>query len=77
MQKTHPIYKRITLDPEVCFGAPCIRGLRMPISSILGYLASGMTAQEILREWPDLQPEDINEALAYAAWAMTERRLAV
>ena len=45
----------------------------MPIASILSYLASGMTIEEILREWPELEREDITQALAYAAWAMEER----
>jgi uncharacterized protein (DUF433 family) len=77
MPKSHYLYQRITLDPEVCFGAPCIRGLRIPVSSVLSYLAAGMSQEDLLREWPELELEDIKEALSYAAWAMTERRLAV
>ena len=73
MEIRHFLFDRITLDPEKCFGKPCIRGLRMPVASILGYLSSGMTVEEILAEWPELEREDIQQALGYAAWAMEER----
>ena len=66
---------RITIDPARCFGKPCIRDLRMPVHSILSYLAGGMGEAEILAEWPELEPEDIRQALAYAAWATSERVL--
>jgi uncharacterized protein (DUF433 family) len=70
MEIRHYKFSRITLDPNKCFGKPCIRGLRMPVASILGYLSSGMTADEILKEWPELEREDIYQALRYAACAM-------
>ena len=73
MEIRHYKFNRITLDPQKCFGKPCIRGLRMPVASILSYLSSGMTVEEILKEWPELEREDINQALGYAAWAMEER----
>lgn len=73
MEIRHYRFNRITLDPAKCFGKPCIRGLRMPVASVLSYLASGMTADDILREWPELEIEDIRQALAYASWAMEER----
>ena len=73
MEIRHYRFDRITLDPNKCFGKPCIRGLRMPVASILSYLASGMSMDEILREWPELEREDIHQALAYASWAMEER----
>jgi len=73
MEIRHYRLNRITLDPAKCFGKPCIRGLRMPVASVLGYLASGMTIDEMLREWPELEREDILQALAYASWAMEER----
>jgi uncharacterized protein (DUF433 family) len=73
MEIRHYRFNRITLDPDKCFGKPCIRGLRMPVASILSYLASGMTVDEILREWPELEREDVQQALAYASWAMEER----
>lgn len=73
MEIRHYKFNRITLNAEKCFGKPCIRGLRMPVASILSYLSSGMTVGEILQEWPELEKEDINQALGYAAWAMEER----
>ncbi len=60
-------YCRITTDPNLCMVRPCIRGLRMPVHSILRYLGSGLTIEDILREWPELEREDILEALAFAA----------
>lgn len=73
MEIRHYRFNRITLDPAKCFGKPCIRGLRMPVASVLSYLGSGMCIDEILNEWPELEREDIYQALAYAAWAMEER----
>jgi uncharacterized protein (DUF433 family) len=75
MERRHPLFDRITLDPNKCMGKPCIRGLRIPVASILGYLSAGMTIDDILREWHELEPEDIYQALGYAAWAMEERVL--
>jgi len=75
MELNHYKYDRITIDPNKCFGKPCIRDLRMPVTSLLSYLASGMTVEDILEEWPELELEDIYQALGYAAWAMTERVL--
>jgi uncharacterized protein (DUF433 family) len=73
MEIRHYKFQRITLDPNKCFGKPCIRGLRIPVASVLSYLSSGMSIDEILAEWPELEREDIYEALGYAAWAMEER----
>ena len=73
MEIRHPTYRRITLDPAKCFGKPCIRGLRIPVASILSYLSSGMSVDEILQQWPELEPEDLSHALGYAAWAMEEQ----
>ncbi|MBI3536169.1 MAG: DUF433 domain-containing protein [Chloroflexi bacterium] len=73
MEIHHYRFNRITLDPDKCFGKPCIRGYRMPVASILAYLSSGMTIDEILKEWPELEHEDIFQALGYASWAMKER----
>jgi len=58
---------RISVDPRVMGGRPCIRGLRMPVSRILGMLAAGEAEATILTNHPDLEPEDIRQALAYAA----------
>ena len=71
---TELLLERITTDPAVCFGKPCIRGTRIWISLILELLADGMTHQEIITEYPQLKEEDIRTALAYAA-IMTRERL--
>jgi uncharacterized protein (DUF433 family) len=68
-------FTRITTDPEVMGGLPCIRGLRIPVASVVAMLADGMTAEEIVTELPDLVPEDVAEALRYAAEALREREL--
>jgi uncharacterized protein (DUF433 family) len=61
-------FERITVDRNVCTGKPCIRGLRFPVSRLLGLLASGETKETILRAYPYLEAEDINEVLHYAAF---------
>ena len=58
---------RITIDPEQCGGRPCIRGMRIRVKDILDMLAEGATEQEILQDYPDLEPEDIRASFAYAA----------
>jgi len=63
---------RITIDPAVCTGKPCIRGLRFPISRLLGLLASGETKETSLRAYSYLEPEDVDQALAYAAYLAEE-----
>lgn len=60
-------FDRITVNPEVCGGKPCIRGLRFPVSRLLGLLAAGETKEEILAEYPYLEVEDIGQVLSYAA----------
>ena len=65
-------FKRITVDPKVCTGKPCIRGLRFPVSRLLGLLASGETKETILQAYPYLEDEDIQEALLYAAFLAEE-----
>ncbi len=64
---------RITLDPAVMGGKPCIRGLRVTVGMILGLLASGQSRERILQAYPYLEPADIDAALAYAAWRLEER----
>jgi uncharacterized protein (DUF433 family) len=59
--------ERITIDPDICHGKPCIRGLRYPVETVLEWLASGMTIEEILVDYEDLEREDILAALDYAA----------
>ena len=68
-------FPRITVDPKQMGGVPCLRGLRIPVATVLGMLADGMTEAEILVAYPDLEPEDIHEALRYAAEALRERAL--
>lgn len=58
---------RITVNPRQCGGKPCVRGMRMTVADVLEYLASGMTRDEILRDFPDLEPADIQACLAFAA----------
>jgi uncharacterized protein (DUF433 family) len=64
---------RISIDPQVCFGKPCIKGTRIWVSLILDFLASGETEKAILAAYPQLQPEDIRAALSYAAELARER----
>jgi uncharacterized protein (DUF433 family) len=64
---------RITFDPAVMGGKACVRGLRVTVSMILGLLASGRSREEILAAYPYLEPEDIDQALAYAAWRLQEQ----
>lgn len=66
---------RITFDPEVMGGKPCIRGLRVTVGTIVGLLAAGHTTADILKAYPYLEEDDIREALAYAAWRSEEVEL--
>jgi len=61
------LLSRITRDPNICHGKPAIRGLRYPVSTLLELLASGMTPEEILQDYPDLEMDDLRAALLYAA----------
>ena len=67
-----PILNRITHDPNVMGGKPCLRGLRVTVGMIVGLVAAGHAPAEILRLYPYLEAEDIREALAYAAWRVEE-----
>ncbi|MBE2222279.1 MAG: DUF433 domain-containing protein [Anaerolineae bacterium] len=69
----HPLLERITIDPNICFGKPTIRGTRIWVSLILDFLASGMTIDEILTEYPHLKMDDILAAIAYGAEMSRER----
>ncbi len=68
-------YERITINPKQMGGLPCIRGLRIPVSTVIGQLAAGRNHQEILADFPDLEEADIYAALEYAAAAVQEREL--
>lgn len=63
----HTIMNRITIDPEQCGGRACIRGMRIRVIDVLDLLGNGLTAQEVLEELPDLEPEDIRACLQYAS----------
>lgn len=67
--------KRISRDPSVMNGKPCIRGLRVTVGAVVGLLAAGRTVEDILRAYPYLEPDDIREALAYAAWRAEEQEV--
>ena len=67
------IFQRITVNPEVFGGKPCIRGLRFPVSRLLGLLAEGETEESILKSYPYLEKEDIQEALNYASFLADEQ----
>jgi uncharacterized protein (DUF433 family) len=64
---------RITVNPGVCLGQPTIRGMRITVSVILKQIAGGMTMKEILNDYPELEKEDIMQALKYAAWLSSEK----
>ena len=68
---------RISIDPEVCFGKPCIRGTRIWVSLILDALAAGASHEELLEEYPQLQPDDIRAAIAYGAEAARDHFIRV
>jgi uncharacterized protein (DUF433 family) len=70
-------FERITVNPEQMGGVPCIRSLRIPVATVVGLVAQGMAETEILAEYPDLESEDIRQALAFAAAAVDERQLPV
>lgn len=68
-------FPRITFDPAVMGGKACIRGLRVTAGTVVGLLAAGRTAEDILAAYPYLEREDIDQALAYAAWRLEEREV--
>ena len=68
-------FERVTVDPAQMGGVPCTRGLRIPVTTVVGLVAQGMTETRIVEEYPDLEVEDIRQALAYAAAAVDERQL--
>ncbi len=70
---TLPGFERITVDPNLMAGRPCIRGIRITVPLVLNLLANGMRPEEIVRDYPPLELEDIAEVLRYAAWLSDER----
>ena len=70
------MFNRITFDPQQIGGRACIRGMRIPVSVVVGQIAHGATVEEVLREYPDLERPDVQQALEYAAWLAQERVVA-
>jgi uncharacterized protein (DUF433 family) len=70
---TRPVFDRITFDPGIMGGRACIRGMRIPVSVIVGQIAGGASPEQILADYPDLESEDIQQALAYVAWLAQEQ----
>ncbi len=68
-------FTRITVNPDQMGGVPCIRGLRIPVATVVGMVADGMSEEEILKAFPDLEHGDIHEALQYASEAVREREI--
>jgi uncharacterized protein (DUF433 family) len=71
------IFPRITVEPDKCGGKPCIRGFRLTVEHILVLMAEGIKSDEMLREWPFLEPEDIEAALRFGAHLASERSVAI
>ncbi len=67
------MFDRITFDPEILRGRACIRGMRIPVSVIVGQIAHGVSFDEILADYPDLEQEDVQQAIQYAAWLTQEQ----
>lgn len=70
-------FERITVDPEKMGGQPCLRGLRIPVATVVAMVADGLTVGEIVAELPDLEPDDVPAALRYAAEAVREHELSL
>lgn len=68
-------FVRITVRPDQMGGVPCVRGLRIPVATVVGMIADGMSESEIVAAYPDLEAEDVREAIRYAAKALREREL--
>ena len=68
-------FDRITIEPDKMGGVPCIRGLRIPVATVVGMIAEGTSVKEILADYPDLEADDVRQALLYAAEAVREREL--
>jgi uncharacterized protein (DUF433 family) len=70
-----PLLSRITIDPNICHGKPCVRGLRYPVEMLLELLSSGMSPDEVLADYPDLERDDLRAVLAFAAKLSQSKRL--
>ncbi len=69
------MFDRMTIDPDQMAGVPCLRGLRIPVATVVGMVGEGISSAEILAELPDLEPENIRQSLQFAARAVEERQL--
>ena len=67
------VLDRVTINPDVCLGQPAIRGIRITVSVILKMLAGGKTVQEVLEAYPELEAEDVQQAIQYAAWIVSDQ----
>jgi len=67
------MFERITFDPEIMGGRACIRGMRIPVSVVVSQVARGVSVEEVLQDYPDLESEDLRQALEYAAWLTQEQ----
>ena len=70
-----PLLERITVNPKQCGGRPCIRGMRIRVSDVLDLFAAGLSAEEVLEDLPDLEPDDLKAALSYASRRLNHPRL--
>jgi uncharacterized protein (DUF433 family) len=77
MEGTMEPLTRITIDPEVMGGKPCIRGMRVTVGTIVGLIATGKTVEDVLAEYPYMEREDVLEALSYAAWRAEEKEISM
>lgn len=68
-------FDRVTFEPEILGGRACIRGMRIPVSVIVGQIAHGATVEDVLADYPDLERDDVRQAMEYAAWLASERVL--
>jgi uncharacterized protein (DUF433 family) len=75
MNSMDPLLSRITIDPAICHGKPCVRGLRYPVENLLELLSSGMTIDEILADYEDLERDDLLAALSFATKLSRTKRL--
>ena len=75
IQTMDPLLKRITIDPSICHGKPCVRGLRYPVETLLELLSSGMNEEQILADYPDLEHEDLLAVYPFSAQLARTRRL--
>ena len=77
MRRTFRDFPRITVDPEVMTGKPCIRGMRVTVGMVLGNLGSGVSIEELLEAYPYIEREDVLESIRFGAWLASERHISL